>query len=312
MKKLFICLSVAAALASCSNSDNNSVINPDADNLIRLTAGVPSASVTSGTKAPITTNATFEAGVAGWESAEAPSYSTAAKWTASASVKASSASQTITLNPQQVYDDETGKTTYIKAYYPAGTLNAGMVNFENLTGEIDAMLAPVVSGSKDAKITAPLAFAHRTTQLVFKVAGESGFTAGTKLEYIKVKNAELPTGFDLTTDAVTFGTPADLEVPGIKLPLIPVNENQMATPIKVGNAVMIKPISGNKVLLDIKTAESVDAKVYENVEATIDNDNDFAEGRAYTITLTFRKVGGVNLNATMAEWTTGTGAGNVD
>lgn len=70
---------------------------------------------------------------------------------------------------------------------------------------------------------------------------------------------------------------------------------------------MIKPMTGNTVTLRIETS----AATFDNVVATIADDTDFKEGKAYTITLTFKQQS-LNLTATVAEWTQGSGSAEVE
>ena len=50
---------------------------------------------------------------------------------------------------------------------------------------------------------------------------------------------------------------------------------------------------------------------FDNIEATIDTDEKFQAGKAYTITLTFGQKN-IELSATLAEWSAGTGSGLVE
>ena len=113
---------------------------------------------------------------------------------------------------------------------------------------------------------------------------------------------ELPTGFDLANDALTHAAKGNLNVPGISG-----NEVITGTAAAVGAPVMIKPLSGNTVKLKIQTS----AATFDEVVATIDGDTDFVEGKAYTITLTFKQQA-VDLTATVDEWISGSGSAEVE
>lgn len=123
----------------------------------------------------------------------------------------------------------------------------------------------------------------------------------TTVEYIRIKGAELPVGIDLTADALICSSAADLDVPeaaGVAI----TEEGVLA-----GQPVMIRPMDGNTVTLDIKT----DNALYEGVTATIDGDASFLPGKAYTITLNFIQEE-VELTATVTEWdNTGKGSGTI-
>lgn len=66
-----------------------------------------------------------------------------------------------------------------------------------------------------------------------------------------------------------------LDVPGI-----PADKEISTTAAVVGEPVMIRPMSGNTVTLRIETSSAT----FERVTATIDDDTNFVEGKAYTIT----------------------------
>ena len=66
-------------------------------------------------------------------------------------------------------------------------------------------------------------------------------------------------------------------------------------------------MTGNKVHLKIQTS----AATFDDVVATIDNDGNFLEGKAYTITLTFRQQA-VGLTATVDEWISGSGSAEIE
>lgn len=294
-----------AALVSCSKSENNEVAGSGDIAGIILNAGVPTASALSDTKAPIVVGSTFTAGVAGWESNGAADYTQAAVWnTTTSAITVSAAAQAITLTDPQVYDADNTIKTYMKAWYPHGTLAGSTVTFTNTDGSVDAMLCPAISGSKNDRTGKTLAFAHKTTQLKFIVKKGEGLTAGTTIDKITIKSAELPTGFNLATDAVNYAAAADLDVAGITPGMIVIGTTPAGD--AVGSPVMIKSITGNTVTLDITTNHTF----YSNVTATIDTDPNFVEGRAYTITLTFGQ-SGIELKTTVTDWTTGTGSGNV-
>lgn len=276
------------------------------DARILLSAGVPSASVGKDSKAVVNTGDTFTAGIAGWESSSQPDYASAGvKWQTTTSVITASASpQVITLTDEQVYNADKNIRTWMKAWYPAGRLSGGKVTFERASdGTADVLLSAELSGSKSDRTGKTLAFSHVTTQLKFVVKGGAGLADDTRILEIKIKNAGLPTGLDLKTDALTVVT-GDLTVPGIDGSLVIGSSPEGDA---VGDPVMIAPVSGKNVVLDITTS----AASYPGVTATIDGDDNFLAGKAYTITLTFSQ-SALELQASLAEWAEGTGSGNVE
>lgn len=303
MKRSILSLLAIVTLAGCSKSENGTGNSGEEGNStpIVLSAGIPTATVTPGSRAVVETGTPFTAGVAGWETSGAVAYNDATTWYTTADITASTSAQPVTLAAPQVYNANDGIKTYMKAWYPAGSPAAGKVTFTNTDGTVDAMLAGEVVGSKNDNTGKVLQFAHKTTQLKFKAVADASLAAGTTIEKITVLNAELPTGFDLTADVVTYAAAKALDVPGI-------SEKEIAmTAAEVGNPVMIKPMNGNTVSLRIETS----AATFDNVTATIDDDTNFVEGKAYTITLTFKQQA-VDLSATVAEWTPGTGSANVE
>ena len=159
-----------------------------------------------------------------------------------------------------------------------------------------------MSGSKYDAAAKQLRFEHPTTQLKFRVVAGEGLDAGTQLRSITLKGVELPTGFDLAADAVTYAAAADLAVPGI-------DGTQVigAAAAAAGQPVMVRPVAGNRVTLDVSTSTAD----FPGVVATIDGDADFVPGKAYTVTLTFRQ-SEVALTATVTPWTAGTGSGGIE
>lgn len=202
----------------------------------------------------------------------------------------------------QVYHAEDNIKTYMKAWHPAGTPADGKVTFSNTDGTVDALLAGEVVGSKRDNTGKVLQFAHKTTQLKFKAVADASLAAGTTVDKITVLNAQLPTGFDLAADAVTYAQAASLTVPGLDTPV-----EITTTAADAGAPVMIQPMTGNTVTLKIETSTAT----FDNVVATIADDTDFKEGKAYTITLTFKQQS-LNLTATVAEWTQGSGSAEVE
>lgn len=272
---------------------------------IRLGSGVAMVS-----KAPVTEGTSFTAGIAGWENDEAETYAAAPLWNTSIQTTANAEEgQNVTWNKQQYYNADENTTTYMKAWHPAGTFDETdktKVTFENTDGSVDALLAPVVSGTKLTKDDPDkvLAFAHRTAQINFKVQAGTGLAANTTLRSIKIKDAQLPTGFDLTkeiADAVTYAEAADLTVPGITADAITIAE----TATSAGSAVMIKPIAGNTFSIDVETSDAT----YTGQKVTVNGEN-IEAGTAYDVTLTFGQ-GGITLKATVTAWKTETGSANI-
>lgn len=303
-----ICLLLTAAcLCACSKSESGEQI-PDGDAVIRLSAGLPSASVQS--KAPINSGDKFIPAVAGWESSAAVTYTAAPTWnTTTSEITASTTAQAVTLTASQVYNADNAVKTYMKAWYPQGGLNNGMVSFVGDSkytddGTVDVLLASEVSGSKSDRENKVLAFEHLATQLKFVVKAGQGLAADTKLTKIELKNVEVPSGINLATDALLSSSKSVLAVPGIDGNLV---IGTTVTGDPAGSPLMIVPPTGKTVTLKVATS----AAEFDDIVATIDGDDNFQAGKAYTITLTFDQKN-IELSATLAEWSAGTGTGLVE
>lgn len=309
MKNRILLSFLAAGVLLSGCSKNESGDPSDGGRVpIRLGSGVATVS-----KAPVTgpviSGTQFEAGIAGWENTATETYAAAPLWNTTIQTTANAEEgQAVTWTAQQYYNADENTTTYMKAWYPAGTLSGTTVTFSNTDGDVDALLAPVVSGTKLTKDDPDkvLAFAHRTAQINFKVQAGAGLAANTTLRSIKIKDAQLPTGFDLTKeitadDVVTYSTAADLTVPGITADAVTIAE----TAAPAGNPVMIKPISGNTFSIDVETNNAT----YTGQTVTVTGTNVEA-GTAYDVTLTVGQ-SGISLKATVTAWKTETGSADI-
>lgn len=307
MEKILLPILALAILASCSKNENG----PDTQGdrvAILLGAGVETS-----TKAPIVQDNDVEAGIAGWETSAAANYATTPTWSdGQIKTKAhGTTAQSVTWenNTQKYYNADAATKTYMKAWYPRGTVDVSVsaspkVTFTNTDGSVDALLAPAISGAKDDAANKSLAFVHKTTQVSFQVKAGAGLAPGTKIKKITVKQVQLPTGFDLTkdattADAVTWASAADLEIPNLTEAEI---TSSAAT---VGDPVMFKPWADNSLTLDIETDKATyTAKTFTT------SDNKLSEGSAYVVTLTFGQ-SGLELSATIADWVAATGEGEI-
>lgn len=303
MKNLILLSFLAAGVLFSGCSKNESGDPSDGGRAaIRLGSGVAMVS-----KAPVTEGTSFTAGIAGWENDQTETYAAAPLWNTTIQTTANAEEgQAVTWTATQYYNADEGTTTYMKAWYPAGTLSGTTVTFENTDGDVDALLAPVVSGTKLTKDDPDkvLAFAHQTAQINFKVQAGAGLAKNTTLRSIKIKDAQLPTGFDLTkeiADAVTYAEAADLTVPGITADAITIAE----TATSAGSAVMIKPIAGNTFNIDVETSNAT----YSGQTVTVTS-SDVAAGTAYDVTLTFGQ-SGITLKATVTDWKKETGSAEI-
>lgn len=302
MKKQILLSFLAAGLLLSGCSKNESGDPSDGGRVpIRLGSGVAMVS-----KTPVNNGTQFTAGIAGWENTSSETYAAAPLWNTTIQTTANATTaQTVTWTKQYYYNADEGTTTYMKAWYPAGTLSGTSVTFPNTDGSVDALLAPVVSGTKLNKDGKVLAFAHQTAQINFKVKAGEGLDPTTKLRSIKIKSVQLPTGFDLTKTgaaAVTYATAADLTVPGITSDATTIT----ASAASVGSPVMIKPITGNTFSIDVETNNAT----YTGKTVTVTGSN-IEAGTAYDVMLTFTQ-STIELKATVTAWKDATGSANLE
>ena len=296
-------LTAGVLLSGCSKNESGDP-SDGGRAAIRLGSGVAMVS-----KAPVTSGTQFTAGIAGWENTATETYDAAALWNTTIQTTANATEgQAVTWKEEQkYYNADEGTTTYMKAWHPAGTLSGTTVTFENTDGEVDALLAPVVSGTKADKDNAKtLAFEHMTAQINFKVQAGAGLADNTTLSSITIKDAQLPKGFDLKktgADAVIYGEAADLTVP------LKTNDLVIGTTAEEDDAsdpVMIKPITGNTFTIDVVTSNAT----YTGQTVTVTGEN-VAAGTAYDVTLTFGQ-GGITLKATVTDWKKETGSADIE
>ena len=302
MKNQILLSFLAAGVLFSGCSKNESGDPSDGGRVpIRLGSGVATVS-----KAPVTDGTQFTAGIAGWENTSTETYAAAPLWNTTIQTTANATTaQAVTWTAPQYYNADENMTTYMKAWHPAGTLSGTSVTFTNTDGSVDALLAPVVSGTKLNKDGKVLAFAHQTAQINFKVKAGTGLDATTKLRSIKIKSVQLPTGFDLKKTgaaAVTYATAADLTVPGITADATTIS----GTETSVGNPVMIKPITGNTFSIDVETNNAT----YTGKTVTVTGAN-IEAGTAYDVTLTFTQ-STIELKATVTAWKSATGAADIE
>lgn len=277
-------------LAACSKTEKN---QPPGEP-ISLAAGMAS-------KAAVEDGEVFTASVAGWETAAGttPAYGGACTWLSVASVAASTTAGQIALVPPQHYHPENSVKTCIKAWSPTGPPDQeGLVTFDGTPdGTADVLFAGEVSGSGEDNGTKTLNFVHLLSQIRFKIISiATEYPANPTLTSITVKNAQLPVGLDLKTDAVRYTAAADLPVAGIT----PGEVVFDMTESPAGNPILVRPFDGNTIVVDIVTS----AGLHQNVQATIDDDTHFIAGKAYIITLTYTGNHSIALEAdvTVTPW----------
>lgn len=315
MKRAGYILLYALLLAGCSKNGNQQPGEQPVE--IRLNAG------NAGTRAPIASygQTSFYPTIAGWESMMGlADYSVTPDWssTTGAAIAHNAQNAAITLSPTQTYNNDKRYYTYVKSWYPQGTSFAGgVVTFSAaaMDGTQDILYSqnpglanyPVeVYGNKFENISRPIEYWHPLTQIRIEVIRAASSDDYTTVKSIKLKNALLATGIDLVNDVpvydptlrtVTIYDGADISVTNVSQ--------------KVGLPVMVKPYATNQILLDV---ESNQVNGVYQVIATIDVDQSFKEGKAYSILLTFNNNEiTANNSARIVSWKDGdAGGGNLE
>lgn len=292
-------------ITSCTSVDSLEESHEE----ILLSSGVPQidAGVESRTRAVLEADAEFTAGIGGWEATGNSSYAFNATWQTRFRAKANPEIADVVLETRQLYNSSSSVKTYMKAWYPDGTLSNGTVDFSLCPeyrgdGTLDPLLAREISGSKADRDNKTLHFEHLSTQLLFIVKEGEGLAPDTRIEKIEIRDAEVPRGVDLTADILVSDRKI-LEVPGIDGTTV---IGTTAAGDAAGVPVMLKAPAGNTLTLRVTTSTAV----FDNVTVTIDDDAAFLPGKAYEITLTFNQRG-LEIGALVTEWNRGTGAGTV-
>lgn len=223
----------------------------------------------------------------------------------------------VALNPALYYNTNNTTASHIAAVSPAGTMESRgtVVSFSTTDGTQDVMYAPTigVGASTDAEAAHDLAFAHKTTQLNFKLkiqnAADNGKWTGKNvtLKSIKVQAAAVPQSVNASTGEVTWTTAASMPVPQISnLVLNTTSETTAGVPF------MIKP--NTSVMLDVAIAVGDESITFTNINVTKAGGIEplaTSEGKSHTITLTVKEpqtaAGAVEIvtTATVTPWEAG-------
>lgn len=294
MKIIMVLVLLCLVVIGCSEQRVD--IPTESDRTIILKAAL------STTKGSIDGGSSFTASVVGWETSATVDCTSAINWHSTALVTASSTSSAIDMQPEQLYNGNYVTQTYIKAWHPSAspTVQGTVIFAGTQDGTTDVLFADAVVGSI-VTLPKPLVFKHMLTQLKFQVVGDVDYvTKGNAVTSIVINGVELPAGINLSTNDVIYSAAADIALPSVTTPVA-----ITSTPSAVGSAVMMKPVTGNTIIIDVKTSIAD----YDGVLVTIDTDSNFVPGKAYTITLNFAGQGGISVGSTVSEWKAGSGSG---
>ena len=294
MKRFLISSLCVLAMVGCTknSTDNSGEIVP-----IRLGAefsAMTKAPVTSG---PVNPGNEITAGIMGWENAATPDYAADdATWNTTIDVAASTlATQDVTWGTQQYYNVDKTVNTYMKAWYPVGTLTGKSVALVNTTGDLDVMVTEPINGNRTTTGPLTLNFKHLTSQINFQVKHSTDVAAVT-VTAIGLKSVSLPNGISLNDNTMTCAAAGDLNVSGIDNAVIGTDN----TP--VGNPAMIKPQDGLSITVTTSDTEYTGTVTLHNSKGG----NTMLAGDSYMVTVTIGATG-ISLNATIEPWKQQTG-----
>ena len=339
MKKVFLSMAaLALVLASCSKEEVPGTNPDEVTNAVAIRIGQTVKGLE--TKAPVVNGSKVEATVlmhdaassADWSKFSAVYQNTvtsndfnadtdrATVSTGTFTATTGSNGNTVTLAPTLYYPSQSSTNhAFLAAVAPKGSVDGQTVKMAKVDGEQDVMYAPTVDfGTKPTSGSSATAhnleFAHKTTQLIFKMkmtaassGGEWGGTA--TLKSISLVDAQLPEAVNFTDGTVSWTAAAPFAIPGIS------NSTIGTTAAQTGNAVMVKA-GGVKVNVEI----SGGGKTYTyNDVVVLNSTNNQAlaavEGSSHIITLTepdkASSATEIKATATVAKWVDGA-AGSAD
>lgn len=194
-----------------------------------------------------------------------------------------------------LYYPSTDDITNIIAYYPTATVAGGVASM-TITGAEDVLYAPKVSGKKTTPISTSLQFAHKLTQFKFVLKRDAASTdADITNVSVAIKDANTTFKMNLLDGALTdWGNP----VSTIK-PVDAATATVAGTSATVG--IMLEPN-----LAALKLLVSATGYTEDIVTISGTDNGKFEAGKAYTITLTFKRKS-VASTGEITEWTQGTG-----
>lgn len=344
MKKILSMAAIALTLASCSNDDENIVIdNGEATNAVAIQISQKVAGVES--KAAITPGSNMQAVImmvdAGSLDADNPDFSAFTPklqneldeqnklntddkraTVATTQFEAQTLATTIELTPKLYYPVESGsstKKTWLFGVSPMGDVRGTIVTFSQTDGLQDVMFADKVDvGSKDNHTTiSPLEFKHKTTQLTFVAKLSSDLTdtdwdgKDVTVKNIVIQSAGVPISLDFNGGKVEYKTGTALTVKGCDTKL-------STTPCSPSVPVMVQPASGIKVNLELSVGGTV--KWYNNLMVKKSGSLDDlvtkeAESHEITFTITPPITASdgtaIEASAKIVDWTVGD-AGSVE
>lgn len=280
LKYLFILMPViyVAMFQGCIKEEK-CVVGVDDPLRIRLRAGVKVIG------SLVDQDSHFRAAIMGWETADnAADYSKTSTWASTIYVRAKSEAESVIITPSQRYNSHRPIKTFIRGWCPEGNVSSdGIVRFDQVPdGTMDILMCNMALGSLDDADEKELIFHHALTQIRFQALRSGDVGEPIAIRSIVIHDVSLPKAIDLVKDNIIYTSIAPLSVPDV-------DNQRIITEVSssVGSGVMLKPITGNSIRVDISTS----TKTYNDVMIVIDGDSDLRAGKLYTITLHFVQKG---------------------
>lgn len=335
MKKILSMAAIALTLASCSNDDENIVIdNGEATNAVAIQISQKVAGVES--KAAITPGSNMQAVImmvdAGSLDADNPDFSaftpklqneldeqnklnTDDKRATVANtefIASTTGSGTIELTPALYYPvSSEDKKTWVLGVSPQGNVDVSKVTFHVADGLQDVMYAtPVAAGSSNTKESSiALEFKHKTTQLTFvaklaaELAGTDWADKTVSVTNIIIQKAKVPESLTISTGAVST-IEKTLTVAGCKT-VLTTSTCAPSEPVMVA--------ASTDILVDLELSVGGKTKKYTNLKVLNEQGQPLAtlEGSSHEITFTITAPksasDGVQIatSAKIVDWTVG-------
>ena len=335
MKKVFLSMAaLALVLASCSKEEVPGTNPDEVTNAVAIRIGQTVKGLE--TKAPVVNGSKVEATVLMHDASSSANWSTfsavyqntvnnnsfdddskrATVSTGTFTATTGSTGNTVTLAPTLYYQVSGSDNSFLAAVAPKGSVDGQTVKMAKVDGEQDVMYAPTVDfGTKptsgSSATASNLEFAHKTTQLIFKMkmtaassGGEWGGTA--TLKSISLVDAQLPEAVNFTNGTVSWTTAAPFAIPGTG------NWTIGTTEAQAGNAVMVKA-GGVKVNVEINGG----GKTYTYNDVVVMKDGTpttplaAVEGKSHIITLSVTEpekassATEIKATATVTDWVAG-------
>lgn len=287
MKKMFFAVAVAAlSMASCSKEP--STVSNNSDQI--LLGGSVMSVEARGAGAINSGYTSFVAGVVAYDAnITAPIFNQAVTFVNGTKSAVSG----------QKYP-ATGNVNFVGYAPETATVNSGVASF-TIDGKDDVMYASEKTGSKaDATLgTHPeLAFAHKLTQLQFKVKADDATAQSvwSTIKKITIEDQHNTFDLDLTTGTLTATGTANNSIAAF--------EGSLAVDLtaQVADYVMVEAGKASVKAIVVSEKGGSEVSIAVNIPAAAT----FVAGTAYEITLNLKGTENIQVSATVAEWLVGT------